>query len=424
MSQNIYTPGVQNAPYGSSKTNPQAANYTADSIYSSTGLNLIQKAIHEAIFDAAPEQYKALRLVFEKGIEDVPLDEFEFLEKTFGRTAAESTAIVAAEAASPGNEVTQVIAMTTDSVTRIAVNDVVTYPDGTKGIVRLISTLNVTIASMSNLGLPAVAVGDIFSILGPLYADGQSDFSHYERMQTVTRYNYIQQFLRAERWTRVELLKYKNAGTTNYLDLAKKEKMNQLRVDLFVAYFNGTRGEFKLANGTPAKTMGGIFPSMIAAGSMSGNPTIAGLPSQFETLALKTNFKAEGGTRFIYGTQEMLYALSKSFKQEGLRYEPNSRIADLNLMQYNIGDGKYVPVSCELFKEPSCFPTSWARRILVLDQEAIQPIKMMGLPALESGDTLDKGTNGTREGFKDFWVGANLSQKFNNPQGSFYLDVQ
>jgi hypothetical protein len=424
MSQVTYTPSTANAPYGNKVANPQSANYITDSGYSATGNNLLQKAIKSAIFDASPEDYKALRLLFEKEMIEKVSDEFEFLEKTFGRTAVEATSAPVAVVASAGNEVTQVIAMTADSVTRIAVNDMIIYPDGTKAIVRTIATLNVTVASLTSVGLPAVAAGDVFAILGPAYADGQSDFSHYDRMSVVTRYNYLQRFLRADRWTRMELLKYQNAGTTDYLDVARAEKMEQLRVDLFVAYFNGTRGEVKLANGTPAKTMGGIFPTMVAAGVMSGNPTVAGLPSQFETLALKTNFKKKGSTRFLFGCEEMLYILSKSFKQEGVRYEPNSRIADLNLTEYKIGNQSYVPVSCELFREPSAFPAAWARRILCLDVATIRPVKMKGLPAFESGETLDKGKNGTREEFKDFWVGGNISQEFNNPQGCFYLDVQ
>ena len=42
---------------------------------------------------------------------------------------------------------------------------------------------------------------------------------------------------------------------------------------------------------------------------------------------------------------------------------------------------------------------------------------------MNSGATLDKGAAGTREAFKDWYVEANLSLQFNNPLGSFYLDV-
>lgn len=42
---------------------------------------------------------------------------------------------------------------------------------------------------------------------------------------------------------------------------------------------------------------------------------------------------------------------------------------------------------------------------------------------MDSGATLDKGTSGTREDFKDWYVEANLSLQFNNPLGSFWLDI-
>lgn len=422
MSSTVYNPGTGNAPYGNKNANPQASNYETESGYSATGSNLLQKAIQEAIFDAAPEQYKALRLVFEKGIEEVNLDEFEFLEKTFGRQASEANAISAAVPAVPGSAVTQAITML--SVAGIGIDLILVYPNGTKAIVKSIVGLVVNVESQTSAGLPAVAVGDIFSVQSTIYGDGMDTFSHYSRMNTITRYNYIQLFLRACRWTRIEEQKHMNAGTTNYMALDKAEKMEQLRTDLFVSFFNGTRGEFALANSLPAKAMGGIYPTMIAAGSMTGNPTVAGLRNQFESLAFKTNHKKEGGVRMIYGTDEMLYTLSKVFKDPGMRYQPNDRIADLNLTEYKLGSMRFVPVSCELFREQSCFPAAWAKRLLVLDQETITPIKMKGIPAINSGGTLTKGANGTREGYKDWYVEANLSLRFNNPLASFVLDVQ
>lgn len=426
MSNRTYTPGVGGTPFGNAVANPQSAQYLTDAATATgaTGTILLRKAIERAIYSAVPEQYYALKLLFQKPFKDELSDEFEYLEKTFGRTALGVTTTAAAVAAVPGSEVTQVLPMTADAVTRIQPDDMIVYPDGTKAIVRSISTLNVTVASLTSVGLPAVTASDIFSIQGPVMADGASAFSHYDRMQTITRYNYIQFFLRAARWNTLELQKYKNLGTTDYLDLDKAEKMEQLRTDLFVTLFNGTRGEVRTAATIPAKTTGGIFPSMVSAGSMSGNPTTAGLRSQFETLAFKTNFKQEGGTRMLYGTPEMLYELSKVFKDPGLRYTPNDEVANMDLMKYKFGGMNFVPVPCQLFNEQACFPASWQRRILVLDQESIQPVKVQGLPAFDSGSTLDRGDNGTREDFKDWWVKAQIGLKFNNPLGSFYLDVQ
>lgn len=425
MSVRVYTPGPGNAPFGNVNTNPQSSNYAATSGFSAQETILIEKAVREAIFDAAPEQYNALKLVFEKDFEEVNLDEFEFLETTFGRSALESNAVVAAQAAVAGARQTQVLTLTAATVTHVGLDLVLTYPDGTKGIVKVIASNNVTVESQTSAGLPAVAVGDIFAILGTITADGMDYFSNYERTEFITRYNYIQTFLRAARWGRMEMQKHINAGRTDYLQVDKNQKIKQMRTDLFNAFFNGTRGEFELSgpSNLPAKSMGGIYPTMVAAGSMSGNPTIAGLRSTFETLAFKTNFKKEGGVRMIYATDEMLYELSKIFKDPGIRYTPSDKIADLNLTEYKMGTMRFVPVPCELFKEQSCFPKDWNRKMLVIDQETVTPMKMKGIPSMYTGSTLDKGAEGTREGFKDWYTEANLSLRFNNPLGSFWIDV-
>lgn len=424
MSRKVYTPGPGNSPYGNTPANAPGSAYPTESGYTTSSTLLLQRDIERAIFEVIPQQYYALAILFEKQMLEKNMDEFTFLETTFGRTPAEATSSPVAVAAVPGSEVTQVIAMTADSVTRIQPDDEICYPDGTKALVRSIATLNVTVASQTSQGLPAVTSGDVFSITSALAGDGGTTFSHYDRMEVVERYNYIKLFLRARRWTKMELLKYENAGTTDYLTLDKEQIINQLRTDMFVSFFNGTRGEFKLADTRPAKTMGGIVPTMLAAGAMFGTPTSASLVSQFTSYAFKTNFKKVGGVRFIYGTDEKLYELSKAWKEPGVRYTPNDRIADLNLNEYRLGTQRFVPVVCELFKEPSCFPSVWANRLIVLDQETVHPVKMKGLDAFGMGSTLDKGMNGTREGFKDFYAEANLSLQFNNPLGSFVLDVQ
>lgn len=424
MSQTAYTPGPGGIPFGNQNTNPQSSQYAAISGQSPTESILIQKAVKEAIFDAAPDQYNALKLVFEKSMKEYPNDEFEYLESTFGRSAVIATGAVGAVAAVPGTNVNQTIPATT--TTAVTPNVILVYPDNTKAIVKTVNAgVSIVVQSQTSAGLPAVANGDVFAIQSTIDADGTDSFANYERLDTITRYNFIQLFLRASRWGRLELLKHQNSGTTNYIVRDKQEKIRQMRTDLFNSFFNGTRGEFLLSgNNIPAKSMGGIFPTMVAAGSMNANPTIAGLRASFETLAFNTNFKKEGATRMIYGTQEMLYEISKIFKDPGLRYSPNDRVANLDLDEYKLGNMRFVPVACELFREQSCFPRDWARRILVVDQETVNPVKMTGLPAMYTGETLDRGSRGTREMFKDWYIEANLSLEFNNPLGSFWIDVQ
>lgn len=419
-----YTPGIGNAPYGNLNANPQASNYQGDSGYSAAESILLRKVIKEILFDAAPEQYNALKLLYAKPFKEVASDEWTFLEYTFGRTAIIAGATAAAVPASAGNSVQQTITLVTGGTDRISVDLIINYPDNTKAVVKSISGNDIVVESPTDGGLPAVSMNDIFSIQSTIIADGMDSFSNYERLETVERYNYIQMFLRAARWSRVELLKYQNLGTTNYLDVDKGQRVKQLRIDLFNTFFNGQRGEFRLKNNYVAKSTGGIFPTMVAAGSANANPTLSGLKAAFETLAFQTNFKKEGSTRFVYGTEEVLYDFSKIYKQPGLRYAPNDDIAKLDLKKIELGSQNYVLVPCELFREQSCFPAEWARKILVLDQETISPVKMKGLPEMEMGSTLDRGDNGSREDFKDWWVRGQLGVEFNNPIASFYMDLQ
>lgn len=425
MANTNYSPGLGNLPFGNTNTNPEASEYALISGQNPTESLLIAKAIQEAIFDAAPAQYNALKLLYAKPFEEVNLDEFEYLEKTFGRSALVFNAIVAATpSGGAGTNVTATYTFTAASMTRITVDLIIVFPDNTRGTVTSsASATTVVITSMTGFGLAAVAVGDIAATLSTVVADAMTYFANYERMEMITRFNFVQFFLRAARWGRIELQKYQNAGTTNYLVLDKEEKMKQIRVDFFNAFFNGTIGEVLLSSGQPAKTMDGIYPRMVAAGSMNATVTEAGLVAAFRTLAFKTNYKMEGATRFIYATSEILDVLSRAWKEPGIRYAPNDMIGDLNLTLYKIGTMNFVPVACELFREPSCFPAFWQRMLLVIDQETITPVKMKGIPQVNGGSTLDKQDNGSREGFKDWYVEGQLSLKMNNPLSSFYINV-
>lgn len=424
MANTNYVPGPGNSPFGNLPANPQGSFYATESGYTTTETNLIQKAIAAVIYDAAPAQYNALKVLSMKAFEDKNLDEFEYLESTFGRSVIEANAGVAGAAAAPGVPQTQTIPLTAASMAFVTPGLIIVYPDNTSANIISVGPGNqIVVESRTSDGLSAILVNDEFSIQSTIEPDGANGIENYERLQTITRYNYIQFFIRAQRWSRVELQKYKNAGTTNYLERDKAEKLKQIRVDMFNCYFNGIRGEFQTSFGIPAKSMGGIYPTMVAAGSMSANVPVAGLQAAFEQLAFATNYKAEGAVRFVYATDEMLNELYKIYIQPFVRYAPNDDIAKLNLREIHIGTMKFVLVPCELFRERSCFPAEWRRKLLIIDQEAITPVKMKGIPQVEMGSTLDRQENGTRENFKDWWVAAQMSIQFNNPVGSFWIDV-
>jgi hypothetical protein len=407
----------------SANLNPVGDEYSSETSRTASETDLIKRDIAYAIFDAVPAKYKIFRLLFDKPVEFVGNDVFTYMEKTFGRTALKASAITAGGA-------TVAITVPTPTGNNVTENTIIVFPDNTKAVVISQTATLVTVGPLTGKGnLPAVAVNDYFSIQGPVIADGLNYLSHFDRMSKVERYNYVQLMERDKRWTRMEQQKFANLGVTNYFDLDKQEQMQLLLQDMFCAFWNGERGEAQIqihgaATYTYGKTMGGIYPLMVAAGcATSSGVTAATLKEVFEALAFQTDYKSEGGVRFIFAQNALLYELSKAWKEIGTRYTPNDKIADLNLNEYRIGDMRFVPVATELFKEISMFPATWKSRIFVLDLDTISPVCMTGYQPIETGQTSPKGQNGSVQDWTDWWLQGMLSIKFNNPLSSFYIDT-
>ena len=419
-------------------TQPNLTQYTAPwelnaigdeyaNAFSRGETSLIRRAIQREIFDSVPKKYKVMPLLFDKPLKYVGGDTFTYMEKTFGRTVLQHiTSDVVATGA------TQSIELTTGGAANITINKIIVYPTNRKGIVTAVNT-STDVISVSKLNgqanLPALTGDEYFAIQTSLIADGQNFLSHYDKMRKIERYNYLQLMHRDKRWTRKEMQKFANLGNTNYMDLDKQEQLDLLLQDMFASLWNGERAEASITNpegsGTYyAKTMGGIYPLMVAAGSSnSTSVTASQLKDTFETLAFATNYKATGDTRFIFGVDQLLYTLSKEYKETGTRYTPNDRIADLNLWEYRIGDMRFVPVSTELFRETSLFPATWGARLFVLDLDTIQTVCMTGYEAIEMGQTAPKGQSGSIKDYTEWWIQGMLSLQFNNPLSSFYIDT-
>ena len=422
-----YQPGVGGAPFGNALfANALGSDYAQNSAYGAGSSDLISRALREAIFDAAPAKYAIMTLLFQQNFETVDSDEFYYREQTFGRAPLIANAITAATAAVPGATVTANYTLTGASF-NVTLDMVIGFNDAnnTKGIVRALPGGNViTVESQTSGQLPAAAVGDTLIPMSTFRADGQAVFQTYQRLQTIERYNYVQGFLRARRWGKIELLKFQNKGTTNYLQKDSDELMKQVRLDVFASYINGTRGEFRTAVGEPGKSMGGWFPTMTAAGSAAATSTIAGLQATLEALAFATDYKSEGAPRFIVAVPRLINEVHKIYKQQLTRYALSDMIANLELEELKFGGLRFVFVPCMLLQEPSLFPLSFANKIFVLDLQTIHPVQMKGLPAFDMGGTLMKeGPNGTREDFKDLYVEAHLGSMMDNPLSSFTIDI-
>ena len=377
---------------------------------------LVQKLTNRAIFDAAPQQFMDLKLLNMVAAEQVNSDEFFYQEMGYQREPLLATAASAA-VSFPS---TQTISVA--STDNISTNTIISYPNGQKGSVTNVDTtlLQITVSPYNGDTLPAVVADDILANVSSVDHDGSDGFAQYFRASTIERNNYIQLFNKAIRYSEVELHKLKNMGTTsNFLEMERTAMFNQHRIDLSNAFWTGQKGEVITANGTPAKTTGGVFTSMLEAGSPNALATSTTLVDAFEDMVLSSEYGDYGQARMAFMTPRTHRALSLAYKEELTRYAPNDEIALLNLKEVNLGSSRIVLVPFKRFEDTASFPGSFANRIVILDMKNIKRTQLWGE---RSGDTL-KLEDGVPKRYGDIWVDCNMGVKFHNPLACAYLDV-
>jgi hypothetical protein len=377
---------------------------------------LVQKLTNRAIFDAAPQQFMDLKLLNMVAAEQVNSDEFFYQEMGYQREPLVATA----SSAAVSWPATQSISIA--STDNISTNTIISYPNGQKGSVTNVDTtlLQVTVSPYNGDTLPAVSADDVLANVSSVDHDGSDGFAQYFRASTIERNNYIQLFNKAIRYSEVELHKLKNMGTTsNFLEMERTAMFNQHRIDLSNAFWTGQKGEVITANSTPAKTTGGVFSSMLEAGSPNALATTATLVSAFEDMVLSSEYGDYGQARMAFMTPRVHRALSLAYKEELTRYAPNDDIALLNLKEVNLGSSRIVLVPFKRFEDTASFPGSFANRIVILDMKNIKRTQLWGE---RSGDTL-KLEDGVPKRYGDIWVDCNMGVKFHNPLACAWLDI-
>lgn len=378
---------------------------------------MIQKLTNRAIFDAAPQQFMDLKLLNMVDAEQINSDEFFYQEMGYQREPLVATAV----SGSVSFPTTQTISVV--SVENISTNTIISYPNGQKGNVTFVDTslLTITVSPYNGDTLPAVAVDDVLANVSTVDYDGSEGFAQYFRASTIERNNYVQLFNKAIRYSEVELHKLKNMGTTsNFLEMERSAMFNQHRIDLSNAFWTGQKGEVVTQNGTVAKTTGGVFSSMLEAGSPNALATTATLVDAFEDIVLSSEYGDYGQARMAFMTPRMHRMLSLAYKEELTRYAPNDDIALLNLKEVNLGSSRIVLVPYKRFEDAASFPAAFANRIVILDMKNIKRTQLWGE---RSGDTL-KLEDGVPKRYGDVWVDCNMGVKFHNPLACAWLDVQ
>lgn len=403
------------AKFNNANLNSVGSEYA--SLYGHDVSLLVQKLTNRAIFDAAPQQFMDLKLLNMVGPEQVNSDEFFYQEMGYQREPL----IASGSAAAVSFPTTQAIPVT--SVENISTNTIISYPNGQKGNVVFVdgSTLTITVAPYNGDTLPAVAADDILANVSTVDHDGSEGFAQYFRASTIERNNYVQLFNKAIRYSEVELHKLKNMGTTsNFLEMERNAMFNQHRIDISNAFWVGQKGEIATQNGTVAKTTGGVFSSMLEAGSPNALATASTLVDAFEDMVLSSEYGDYGQARMAFMTPRMHRMLSLAYKEELTRYQPNDEVALLNLKEINLGSSRIVLVPYKRFEDTASFGNSFKDRIAILDMKNIKRTQLWGE---RSGDTL-KLEDGVPKRFGDVWVDCNMGVKFHNPLACAYLDVQ
>jgi hypothetical protein len=406
MADQLYT----TTPSDLTNVDLNALSSTYASTYTHGTTDLIKRLVHSQIYDTAPQQFYDLSVLDGMAPEQINSDEFFFGEKTYGRSAITASNSPGA----PGLNTQQVI--NTSDTSMVTIDSVVVYPDSTQGIVIAVTTdTNITVKPLLGGSLPAVTSTQLLPVLGPIEGDAADDIKTYFRMSVTERYNYVQQYVKAMKFGKVEMEKYKRQGTfENYLSMNRQEFFNQVRIDRSNFYWLGTRGEVALTSTEKVKTAGGIYQTMIAAGTPTSSATSTTLGTALESAALACSHKAYGSELFVYCTPQLHLAISKYYKDTLTRYTPDSKIADLMLDMVKIGGVNLVLVPMQRFNDTASFPSMFQNRIFIIDQSSITPIFMMGE---EFGTTLGRVNNGTLQKYSVEWVSFDFSQRFVNPLG-------
>ena len=304
----------------------------------------------------------------------------------------------------------------------VAVDNIVCFPDNTKGIVDTITAAtSIVIKPLTGGSVPNVVTNDVIVVMTPIEADAATDITTFWRMPVTERSNYIQMYIKGMKFGRMELEKYKRAGTfDDYLSKNREEFLNQVRIDRSNVYWNGTKGQVTLKNGDVAKTTEGIYPAMVAGGTSVVSASVSTIGSSLEDAAISTNHMAYGGRRFAYMTPEVHLILSKYYKDTLTRYKPNDMIANLMLDEIRIGDSIIVLVPMARWKDEASFPAHFQSKILLLDQEQIIPTYFFGE---EYGTTLGRTNNGTLNNYSIDWVSMTFGQRYINPLGGAIVNI-
>ena len=409
--------GKTQSSRGLENQNPLGSKYASKTGKPTT--EQISKEVRAGIFDAAPKQYFDLKLAEMATRVKVKSDEIEYDEMGYQRSP-----LFVKTGASAGAAINQTTSIIVTNASECSENTVYILPDGTNVTLKDINetTGQVTVVPQTGESVPAISAGSVFAQMSPLEADGTDTIAQYFRAQTITRDNYVMLMSKGRIYGAMEWEKIKNKGRhSGWLEKEWAALLEQQRLDISNAIWMSKKGEVTLPSGLKAKQMNGIWHSMKEAGSPSLECTKATIVPCFEQLAEITEFGSVGETRFVFATTTVIRRISEAYKGDKTRYNPNDRIAALNLNSIDIGSSNLVLVPFNRFKDEASFPKMFQKMFFIIDWSNIE-VGEFWAPGMIANLADERG-NGGKTLKKEMGVTATITLFHNNPLSCGYATI-
>lgn len=400
--------------------------------------SLLYQQMYDTFFRTRPQSdFDSLQvLLFDKAPRFFDDDEFSWWEMPDQRvplvvddgSSPAGDILTAAQVGAPGVSQTATIPCTAAMQNRVGLNTTLHFRGGGWATVTAKPTpTTLTVTSPTNLGLPAIIQGQRITIGAEVRADGMTRIVNTTRAQGLKRTNFITTIMKARSYGRKEWFKMNQAASTNFMTVEEQEIILEAKFEALTELWNGVKNFHILDDGSPAKGTDGVHTQLINGGVVPIPTNIGGMVPVFESLSHSTNFKS--GTTYVIATEMLLYELSKAYKELKVRYEPNSKVADLNLDAIKIGSRTHVLVPANVFSKAGYFP-GWDGKMFMLDKESIHMAGMKSMPFMDINNTmgnhllsLTDQPHGSRIDNFTHKVEMTFAPMVVNPQGCAIIDV-
>lgn len=374
------SPVAQNAPRNYYTTNPLGSDFAAAQGLTTTfGLT---PSLDSKILQIIPEEFAAFKWFSSTAkMNDMTGKELNWLMAQLPNRPAQVKTITAAVAAGGvGVSVTQTIPIEDISIPALAAGLNIAYPDGTTAVISAVSrtpgAASITVASYYNVGLSAVAVGDLMPLLSNATGDGV--YNPYENFYTsdTQRYsNIIEATYEACRYDRAQYAQIMRQEMVPFVDQQRKEMMwrfgaaNEARLWLQNYGYGPIPANSFFNNGTGASVTHsrGILQSMAADGVVTQNTTAATAAADIKQGMMDASLFA-GTKRFLaFGITDNLEAMAVAERSYRTRYAPGDTTVNTDVIEYKYGNGLSVtPVAVDAWKNTSYFGTIMRNKIIVI----------------------------------------------------------